>query len=109
VRRIVIVFLLVVAGCGNDADPLDDGSTAPTPSATSETLDTAGLERELKTQIESQTGGTIRSVECPADVELEEGGTFECTAEESNADHTIVVTQVDDQGNLEWEVTGSTD
>lgn len=73
--------------------------------ACSKTLDTEGLEGELKGQIESQTDSTITSVDCPADVEVETGATFECTAEEeSGATFTIQVTQSDDQGNVEWEV-----
>jgi hypothetical protein len=73
--------------------------------ACTKTLDTDGLETELTTQIEAQTGSTITAVDCPADVEVETGGTFECTAEEdSGATFTIQVTQTDDQGNVEWEV-----
>jgi hypothetical protein len=74
--------------------------------ACTKTLDTDGLEGELKNQIEEQTGGAIASVDCPADVEVEAGATFECTAEEeSGATFTISVTQRDDQGNVDWEVT----
>jgi len=74
--------------------------------ACTKTLDTDGLEGELKRQIEEETGGTIASVDCPADVEVEAGGTFDCTAVEgSGAEFTITVTQRDDQGNVDWEVT----
>lgn len=73
--------------------------------ACTKTLDTGGLEDQLKKQIEQQTPTTITSVDCPADVEVKKGGTFECTAvEESGATFTIKVTQTDDQGNVEWEV-----
>ncbi|MGZ8631161.1 MAG: DUF4333 domain-containing protein [Actinomycetota bacterium] len=73
--------------------------------ACTKTLDTDGLEGELTTQIEEQTGTTITTVDCPADVEVKTGGTFECTAEEeSGTTLTIKVTQADDQGNVEWEV-----
>ena len=74
--------------------------------ACTKTLDTDGLEGELQSQIEAQTDSTITSVDCPADVEVETGGTFECTAEEeSGATFTLQVTQTDDQGRVEWEVT----
>ncbi len=74
--------------------------------ACTKTLDTDGLEGKLKSQIEEQTGGAIASVDCPADVAVEAGGTFDCTAvEESGAEFTISVTQRDDKGNVDWEVT----
>ncbi|HET9310320.1 MAG TPA: DUF4333 domain-containing protein [Actinomycetota bacterium] len=77
--------------------------------ACTKTLDTDGLETELQRQIQQQTGGTISSVNCPADVEVETGGTFDCTAEEeSGATLTIRVTQSDDQGNVEWNVVDAT-
>jgi hypothetical protein len=73
--------------------------------ACTKTLDTDGLEGELRSQIETQTQSGVSSVDCPSDVEVETGGTFECTAEEeSGASFTIRVTQSDDQGNVEWEI-----
>ena len=74
--------------------------------ACTKTLDTEGLEGELLTQIEEQVGTTITSIDCPTDIEAETGRTFECTAEEeSGATFTIQVTQSDDQGHVEWELT----
>lgn len=74
--------------------------------ACTKTLDTDGLEGELKGQIEQQIPGEIASVDCPADVAVEAGATFECTAvDESGAEFTISVTQRDDQGKVDWEVT----
>ncbi|MET0888440.1 MAG: DUF4333 domain-containing protein, partial [Mycetocola sp.] len=62
-------------------------------------VDTDGLERELKTQIEEQTKARFTSLECPADVEIEAGGTFECTAEDASGEmFSIRVTQGDDPG-----------
>jgi len=69
------------------------------------TLDTDGLEGDLKSQIEDQTDSTITSVDCPPDIEAKAGETFECTAEEgSGATFTIRVTQRDDAGNVDWEI-----
>ena len=42
--------------------------------ACTKTLDTGGLEDQLKKQIEQQTATTITSVDCPADVEVKTGG-----------------------------------
>ena len=74
--------------------------------ACTKTLDTDGLEGQLKRQIEEQTDSTITSVDCPADVEVKAGETFECTAEEeSGTTFTLTVTQEDDEGRVLWEVT----
>jgi Domain of unknown function (DUF4333) len=76
--------------------------------ACTKSLDTDGLESKLKTQIEAQTDSTITGVECPDDIKVESGATFECTAtEESGATFTIEVVQTDDAGNVTWEVTGA--
>jgi hypothetical protein len=73
--------------------------------ACTKTLDTDGLEGDLKSQIEDQTDSTITSVDCPPDIEAKAGGTFECTAEEgSGATFTIRVTQRDDAGRVDWEI-----
>ena len=100
----VIVCLLsaVLVGCADE-----DGPRVTPPSSPVETLDTNGLEQELKHQIESQTDTNVRVV-CPT-VELESGASFTCVAEDrSDATYTILVTQRDDQGNLDWEVTEAT-
>ena len=76
--------------------------------ACTKSLDTDGLESKLKTQIEAQTDSTITGVDCPDDIKVESGATFECTAtEESGATFTIEVVQTDDAGNVTWEVTGA--
>lgn len=47
--------------------------------------------------------------ECPDDVEVRRGGTFECTARApGEADGLrIDVTQLDDDGNVTWEIAGA--
>ena len=102
-RRVLIAIVFVAAaGCGNGASAtLDDLE-----SNAQEMLDTDELEGELMTQIESQIDSTKVTVDCPADVVLEEGGTFECSGEDaSGATFTVQVSQSDDQGNVTWEVT----
>ena len=73
--------------------------------ACTKTLDTDGLEDDLKVQVARETGTTITAVDCPADVEVEAGGTFECTAEEeSGTTFTILITQSNDRGNVRWDI-----
>ena len=70
-------------------------------------LDTDKLEGVLKTQIEEQTDATVESIDCPSDVEIEKGGTLECTGVDgSGTTFTVEVTQTDDTGNVHWEVAG---
>ena len=110
-RRAVIAacMLVVAASCGDGESETPNGlgsSPAGTPgSSPARTLDTDDLERELEEQIEAQAG-SIAIVDCPADIEIESGGVFDCTADvESGGTLTIRVTQMGGQGNLEWEVT----
>ena len=73
--------------------------------ACTKTLDTDGLEGELRSQAEERFNITLTSVDCPADIEVEAGGTFTCDAkQESGATLTLQVTQSDDQGNVEWDL-----
>ena len=98
---IVCLLLAGLAGCAGD----DDAPRDVPPSSAVEAFDTDGLEQELEHQIESQTDTKLRTVDCPT-VELEAGASFECVAEgRSDTTYTIVVTQRDDQGNVDWEVT----
>ncbi len=82
------------------SEPLGNVGSSPV-----ETFDTAGLEVELVRQIETQTDHRKVTVDCPADVPMESGRSFDCAGElKSGAPFTIRVTQVGDQGNVEWEV-----
>ncbi len=43
-------------------------------------------------------------VTCPRDVQPETGATFECTAEDADGiTFTILVTQIDDKGRVDWQ------
>jgi hypothetical protein len=93
-----ITFMNWPAGGEKGGESLDDVGSSPV-----ETFDTAGLEEELTRQVEEQTDDARVSVDCPADVPMESGRSFECTGElKPGASFTIRVTQVDDQGNVEW-------
>jgi hypothetical protein len=72
--------------------------------ACTKTLDTPGLEDQVKTRIE-KLGETGMTVECPDDIKVKAGATFECTATgPSGTTATIEVTQTDDQGHLTWKI-----
>jgi Tfp pilus assembly protein PilP len=74
----------------------------------SASIDTEDLEDQIKQGVEAQTDVTVRSVECPDDVAPEAGSTFECTATaDDGSTATITVTQKDDQGNVDWEITST--
>jgi hypothetical protein len=75
--------------------------------ACSKTLDNSGLQSQLQTELETQTGEGGWTVACPDDIKVETGGVFECQAtnESVGADLTLTITQNDDQGNVNWEVT----
>lgn len=94
--------LVAAAGCASDASQTLDDPQSP---SAIDMFDTKGLAKDLQRQLDIQTDTVITAVDCPDDVEIEAGGTFECTAEaKSGATFTIKVTQTDRQGNVEWEV-----
>ena len=75
--------------------------------ACSSTVDSAELEEEIKTQLETQVGEELESVDCPEDISADEGDTFTCTLTDRN-DTTLDVngTFTDADGNFEVEVAG---
>jgi hypothetical protein len=72
------------------------------------TLDTDQLERRLGRQISDRLGVPRIVAECPQDIEVHRGWTFACTARAPDESEglRIDVTQVDDDGNVTWEIAG---
>lgn len=69
-------------------------------------LDMAKAQTEIAKGIEEQTGATGVAVTCPESVPIEQGSTFNCTATTGDGQSaTVTVTQTDDQGNINWEIT----
>jgi hypothetical protein len=64
------------------------------------TLDTADVERQITRLTEDQAGVAPTDVSCPADVEVESGATFACSASLEDQPITFTVTQTDDDGNV---------
>ena len=76
---------IAIAGCG------------------SQQLDTAEAERTIANRLGEQAGTRVK-IECPDDVEIEKGDTFQCKARARNDTATVKVTQLDDEGNVRWRV-----
>jgi Domain of unknown function (DUF4333) len=72
--------------------------------ACTKTLDSNGLEEQIRARIEERGGPDVSSVACPTDIKVETGGTFTCTASGDGTTWTIEVTQTDDKGNVEIRV-----
>ncbi len=69
------------------------------------TLDADQIEEEITPQVEEQTGTRDVAIDCPDDVEAEEGGVFECDlTAEGGIEAKVEVTQEDDEGNVRWRV-----
>lgn len=70
-------------------------------------LDTGKLEGRIKSGIEKQAGVKIRSVDCPDDVKVKKGDTFNCKATTTTGQTAVVkVTQQDDEVNVNYQVGG---
>jgi hypothetical protein len=92
-HRLLLPLLAVgafaVAGCGDKK------------------LDTGKLEGKIKDGIEKQAGVKIKSVDCPGDVKVKKGDTFNCKATTNSGQSAKVkVTQQDDKGNVNYQVGG---
>ena len=84
---VVLAAAALLGGCGED------------------TLDTSQIEEEITPAIEEQTGTREVGVDCPDDIEAEEGADFECDlTAQGGVEAKVKVTQEDDEGNVRWEV-----
>ena len=79
---LAIALALVLAGCG--------GGTVIDPEAAEEDIRAGFAARDV----------TVTSVDCPSDVEAQEGGTYECEAETSEGDFRMVYRQLDEDGKV---------
>lgn len=79
------------------------GSCAP------RTLNTDQVEERLGRQLSDRLGVSHIVAECPQDVEVRRGGRFTCTAHAQGEAEglRIDVTQLDDDGNVTWEIAGT--
>ena len=78
-------------------------------SCAAKTLNADQLERRLGRQLSERLGVPGIVATCPDDVEVSKGATFACTARAPGEDVAlrIVVTQLDDDGNVTWEIAGT--
>ena len=68
-------------------------------------LDTSGLESQMKRTLSDRTGIPISSVDCPDEVEPQQGATFVCNATTERGERVVPrVTQEDDEGAVRWRV-----
>ena len=69
-------------------------------------LDSAQLERRLAREISDVLDVPGVAVECPDDAEVRQGSTLDCIARApgETVGLRITVTQVDDDGNVTWEI-----
>ncbi|MBE7380497.1 MAG: DUF4333 domain-containing protein [Leptolyngbya sp. SIO1E4] len=92
VYRLALLFggLLTLTGCFNR-------------------LDIDAIEREIETEIESQSRRiSLAEVRCPRDVYRQSGAYFRCVGHlRPEGQFTINVTQQDNQGTVDWDVPSS--
>ena len=66
------------------------------------TLDDADAERQISAQVEEQTGVAPAGVDCPSGVELAQGTTSTCTVDLQGQTFDYTITQLDDEGAVEF-------
>jgi hypothetical protein len=73
-------------------------------SARGSNLDTATIETEIAGRLSDDAGAPV-TVSCPDSVPVSAGGTFDCAVTADDGSQlTVVVRQVDDQGNVVWRI-----
>jgi hypothetical protein len=82
VAGLAAIAALVIAGCGDEV--IDDGKA----------------EVFVQDGLESQGGVKVDSVDCPSDVEVEKGKTFDCTAVTDEGKFTVTIRMTDDEGTV---------
>jgi hypothetical protein len=72
-------------------------------------LDSAQLEHLLAREISDVLDVPGVNVECPDDAEVLQGSTLDCVARApgETSGLRIAVTQIDDDGNVTWEIAGA--
>jgi len=87
---VVVASMLVLTACAT----YDKGQTEDT------------IVEDLSPQVEEVTGMTIRSADCPDDVEIETGTEFDCTATlKSGSTVKVVGAVVSDGGEIQVDIT----
>jgi hypothetical protein len=66
-------------------------------------IDAGKLERSISETVSGSVGVVPERVDCPDDVALKKGHTFQCTARVNGQDAAVRVTQSDDDGNVRFE------
>jgi hypothetical protein len=64
-------------------------------------LDTHAIEASIAADLSAGAGHAVR-VDCPADVRIDVGSTFTCTASDSGGEATMVVEQLSEGGDVRW-------
>jgi Domain of unknown function (DUF4333) len=77
-----VLAALAIAGCGDKV------------------IDDEKAEGFIEDGLESQSRLRVASVDCPADVEVERGRTFDCTAVTDRGRYTITIRMTDDDGTI---------
>lgn len=90
VAAVLAVVLGSAAGCSLDDD-----------------LDMERAEAALESEVGRYYGVRVEEVDCPEDVAMEEGGTFECTVTVAGQQLPVEARQDDDDGNVTFEAAAA--
>jgi Domain of unknown function (DUF4333) len=88
---VIVMIVPVLASCSAVASRLPGQQAS---------LDTAGLAAAVQEVV-----GVPVTVTCPEDIRLQSGAVTECTVSDGSMRKILIVTQVDDQGTLDWEIS----
>ena len=78
----VVALTLAIAGCRGDV--IDDGKA----------------EDFIGDGLEERVGVEVSAVDCPSDVDVEKGKTFECAASTGRGRFAVTIRMTDDEGTI---------
>ncbi len=84
----LVLVSLVQAGCSSVEQ------------LTKPSLDTSGLAASVEEVV-----GVPVTVTCPEEIPIESGRVTECAVSDGSNSKVLLVTQLDDQGKLDWEIS----
>jgi len=87
---LLVALALVAAGCGVNGQQLN----------------TRDAEAEIASKLAATTGASRVQADCPNDVELKKGVTFDCEVTADGKKVTVRVRQLNDDGRVRWRVVG---
>lgn len=76
-------------------------------SSCEKTFDVSSLQEEIKTNLNQQSGISVKAVHCPNNIKIQPESTFECTGELNPDGGFFITVKQEQDGKAKWEIPSS--